>query len=60
MGDHYQLEEGLALQLDFNKIDSIGEKKQQVIPVAVQNIDTTPEERNSYVVNDDEILQLAK
>jgi pyruvate,water dikinase len=26
----------------------------------VQNIDTTPEERNSYVVSDDEILQLAK
>ncbi len=40
MGDHYQLEEGLDLQLDFNKIDSIGEKQQQVIPVAVQNIDT--------------------
>ena len=26
----------------------------------VQNIDTTPEERNSYVINDDEILQLSK
>ncbi|MDH3394168.1 MAG: phosphoenolpyruvate synthase, partial [Desulfobulbaceae bacterium] len=26
----------------------------------VQNIPTTPEERNSYVINDDEILQLAK
>ena len=26
----------------------------------VQTIDTTPEERNSYVINDDEILQLAK
>ena len=25
----------------------------------VQNIDTTPEERKSYVINDDEILQLA-
>ena len=25
----------------------------------VQNIETTPEERNSYVINDDEILQLA-
>ncbi|MBU0485567.1 MAG: phosphoenolpyruvate synthase [Proteobacteria bacterium] len=26
----------------------------------VKNINTTPEERNSYVINDDEILQLAK
>ncbi len=26
----------------------------------VKNIDTTPEERNSYVISDDEILQLAK
>ena len=26
----------------------------------VKNIDTTPEERGSYVINDDEILQLAK
>jgi pyruvate,water dikinase len=28
-------------------------------PEPVKNIDTTPEERNSYVVSDDEILQLA-
>lgn len=40
MGDHYQLEEGLELNLDFNKIDEIGSKECKVIPVAVQNIDT--------------------
>ncbi len=40
MSDHYELEEGLELKLDFGKIDAIGEKKQQVIPAAVQNIDT--------------------
>lgn len=40
MADHYKLEEGLDLILDFNKIDSIGKKEQKVIPVAVQNIDT--------------------
>lgn len=37
---HKELEEGLELQLDFDKVDSIGALKQQVIPVAVQNIDT--------------------
>ncbi len=37
---HYQLEEGLELQLDFDKVDKIGALQQQVIPVAVQNIDT--------------------
>ncbi|MGL1893019.1 MAG: hypothetical protein OCD02_15400 [Spirochaetaceae bacterium] len=40
MGDHYILEEGVELTLDFNKIDFIGKKEQKVIPVAVQNIDT--------------------
>ncbi len=40
MGDHYKLEEGLDLELDFGKIDAIGEKGQKVIPVAVQHIDT--------------------
>ncbi len=40
MGDHYELEEGLELKLDFSKIDAIGEKGQRVIPAAVQNIDT--------------------
>ena len=29
-------------------------------PEPVQNIDTTPEERNAYVINDDEILKLAE
>lgn len=35
-----QLEEGAVLQLDFTKIAKIAAKCQDVIPVAVQNIDT--------------------
>lgn len=35
-----QLEEGAVLQLDFAKIAKIAEKCKDVIPVAVQNIDT--------------------
>lgn len=37
---HKKLEEGTELMLDFGKVDAIGALKQQVIPVAVQNIDT--------------------
>lgn len=37
---HELLEEGTDLMLDFSKVDAIGALKQQVIPVAVQNIDT--------------------
>lgn len=37
---HELLEEGTELMLDFGKVDAIGELKQNVIPVAVQNIDT--------------------
>lgn len=37
---HKKLEEGNELMLDFGKVDAIGALKQQVIPVAVQNIDT--------------------
>lgn len=35
-----ELEEGKILQLDFGKIAKIAEKCKDVIPVAVQNIDT--------------------
>ncbi|OGV48193.1 MAG: hypothetical protein A2017_18465 [Lentisphaerae bacterium GWF2_44_16] len=35
-----ELEEGSKLQLDFSKIAKIAEKCRDVIPVAVQNIDT--------------------
>lgn len=35
-----ELEEGKLLQLDFSKIAKIAEKCKDVIPVAVQNVDT--------------------
>ena len=35
-----ELEEGVALQLDFNKIAKIAETSTDVIPVAVQHADT--------------------
>lgn len=35
-----ELEEGSKLQLDFSKIAKIAEKCKDVIPVAVQNVDT--------------------
>ena len=35
-----QLEEGNVLQLDWQKLEAIGEKKPGVVPVAVQNADT--------------------
>jgi phosphoribosyl-AMP cyclohydrolase len=35
-----ELEEGVALQLDFNKIAKIAETSPDVIPVAVQHADT--------------------
>ncbi len=35
-----ELEEGLTLNLDFNKIAKIGETSKDVIPVAVQHADT--------------------
>lgn len=35
-----ELEEGTTLQLDWTKLESIGQKQQGVIPVAVQNADT--------------------
>ncbi|HOJ78846.1 MAG TPA: phosphoribosyl-AMP cyclohydrolase [Bacillota bacterium] len=35
-----ELEEGTTLQLDFSKIAKIAEKCKDVIPVAVQNVDT--------------------
>ncbi len=34
------LEEGTKLQLDWRKLESVAEKRQGVIPVAVQNADT--------------------
>lgn len=37
---HKQLEEGTTLQLDFSKIANIAEICKDVIPVAVQDIDT--------------------
>jgi phosphoribosyl-AMP cyclohydrolase len=37
---HKQLEESTTLQLDFSKIATIAEACKDVIPVAVQNIDT--------------------
>ena len=37
---HNQLEEGTTLQLDFSKIARIAEICKDVIPVAVQNVDT--------------------
>ena len=35
-----ELEEGTTLQVDWRKLESIGEKRLGVIPVAVQNADT--------------------
>jgi phosphoribosyl-AMP cyclohydrolase len=35
-----ELEEGTALRLDWRKLESIGEKRMGVVPVAVQNADT--------------------
>ncbi len=35
-----ELEEGTKLMLDFKKLSSVAEKKCDVLPVAVQNIDT--------------------
>ena len=37
---HKQIEEGTTLHLDFSKIANIAEVCKDVIPVAVQNIDT--------------------
>jgi len=34
------LEEGTTLSIDFTKLTKIGQKQQNVIPVAVQNVDT--------------------
>jgi phosphoribosyl-AMP cyclohydrolase len=38
--DKNALEEGNILTLDFSKIESIGKSGQQVIPVAVQHVDS--------------------
>ena len=35
-----QLEEGSVLQLDFRKLQKIAETGSEVVPVAVQNVDT--------------------
>lgn len=36
----YKLEEGTALQLDFNKLSKVTQQCTGIIPVAVQNADT--------------------
>jgi phosphoribosyl-AMP cyclohydrolase len=37
---HYELEEGTRLQLDYTKIAKVAATGSEVVPVAVQNIDT--------------------
>jgi len=37
---HWQIEEGSALQLDFEKLRTIAEKRLDVLPVVVQHADT--------------------
>ena len=53
--EHYELEEGTTLSLDFTKISQIGKQGNLVIPVAVQNIDTDEVILIAYV--NDEALQ---
>ena len=40
MTDHHDLEEGTDLALDFAKLEKIGSAGHQVVPVALQEVDT--------------------
>jgi len=40
MDNHHQLEEGSQLKLDFDKLAKIGHSGTQVVPVAVQDVQT--------------------
>jgi len=40
IADMSELEEGLDLKLDFGKVGKVADKCREVVPVAVQNVDT--------------------